>query len=88
MKNNTYQPIDCNLYDYLEEAATLKKKCVFLLSIDGDLRIINGQIVDFFIKDKVEYLKLKSEAVIRLDTIQQFNDIDFSTGKACKVSSN
>lgn len=88
MKNNSYQPINCNLYDYLEEAATLKKKCVFLVSIDGDLRIINGQIVDLFSRDKVEYLKLKSEAEIRLDTIRQFNDVDFSTGKPCKISNN
>ena len=85
MENTPYQPIDCNLYDYLEEAATLKKKCVFLVSIDGDLRIINGQIVDLFIRDKVEYLKLKKESEIRLDTIQQFNDIDFRTGNACKI---
>lgn len=85
MEHTPYQPIDCNLYDYLEEAATLKKKCVFLVSINGNLRIINGQIVDLFVRDKVEYLKLKNENEIRLDTIKQFNDIDFSTGKACKV---
>ena len=85
MEDNTYQPIDCNLYDYLEEAATLKKKCVFLVNIKGDLRIVNGQIVDLFVRDKVEYAKLKKGTELRLDTIQQFNDIDFSTGKACKI---
>ena len=85
MEDHPYKPIDCNMYDYLEEAATLKKKCVFLVSVDNDLRIINGQIIDLFIRDKVEYLKLKQGAEIRLDTIKQFNDIDFKTGKSCEI---
>jgi Rho-binding antiterminator len=85
MEDKPYQPIDCNLYDYLEEAATLKKKCVFLISVGGDLRIVNGQIVDLFIRDKVEYLKLKKGTELRLDSIKQFNDIDFRTGKVCKL---
>ena len=83
--DKAYQPIDCNLYDYLEEAATLKKKCVFLISINDDLRIVNGQIVDLFVREKVEYLKLKKGTELRLDIIQQFNDIDFRTGKACEI---
>jgi len=83
--DNSYKPIDCNLYDYLEEAATLKKKCVFLISINNDTRIVNGQIIDLFIRDKVEYLKLKKGTELRLDTIKQFNDIDFSTGEHCKI---
>ncbi len=83
METKEYQPIDCNLYDYLEEAATLRKKCVFLVSINGDLRIVNGQITDLFVKDKVEYLKLKKGTELRLDTIKQFNDIDFTTGLVC-----
>ena len=78
-----YQPINCNLYDYLEEAATLKKKCVFVVRAGNDIRIINGQIVDLYIRDKVEYLKLKKGTEIRLDTIKQFNDIDFETGLTC-----
>lgn len=80
-----YTPVDCNFYDYLEEAATLKKKCVFLLNDKGNLRIENGQIVDLFIENKVEFLKLKKGMVIRLDMIHQFNDIDISSGKPCKI---
>jgi len=83
---NDYTPVNCNFYDYLEEAATLKKKCVFLLKDNGNLRIENGQIVDFFIEDKVEYLKLKKGTTIRLDIIHQFNDIDISSGEPCKIS--
>lgn len=83
--DQNYKPIDCNLYDYLEEAATLKTKCVFVITVNGDLRIVNGQIVDLFVREKVEYLKLKKGTELRLDTIQQFNDIDFKTGKPCKT---
>jgi len=80
-----YTPINCNLYDYLEEAATLKKNNVILLKGDKGLQIINGKIVDLFVKDKVEYLKMKIGTVIRLDTIRQFNDIDFTDPANCKV---
>lgn len=81
-----YTPINCNLYDCFEEAATLKKKCVFLIKEDSRTRIENGQIVDFYIKDKVEYLRLKKGKDLRLDTIQQFNDIDCTKGEPCKIS--
>lgn len=78
-----YQPINCNLYDHLEEAATLKRKNVILYNGDNGLQIKNGQIVDLFIKDKVEYLRLKNTTEIRLDSIVQFNDIDFSAALKC-----
>ena len=81
---DTYKPINCNLYDYLEEAVTLKKKNVILLKSDSGPQIINGQVVDLFSKDKVEYLKMKKGLIIRLDTIQHFNDIDFSKDPTCK----
>ena len=79
-----YTPINCNLYDYLEEAATLKKNNVILLKGDSGLQIINGKIADLFVKDKVEYLKMRIGTVIRLDSIQQFNDIDFTDPANCK----
>lgn len=64
----TYQPINCNYYDELEAMATLRK----LVKIEyynetGDTLEQEGQIVDFQIKDRIEYMILKSGNEIRLD---------------------
>lgn len=77
-----YQPINCNLFDLLEEAATLKQKNVILFRGKRGLQIVNGQIVDLFTREKVEFLRMKNTSEIRLDTIVQFNDVDFTTGSA------
>jgi len=42
-------------------------------------------VVLLLAEDKVEYVKLKKGISIRLDIIQQFNDIDISSGKPCKI---
>ncbi len=61
-----YTPIDCSLYDRYEEAATLKQ--VIHLSLSDDTTV-SDVIVDLFIRDRVEWLRLRSGQEIRLDKI-------------------
>lgn len=64
-----YQPIDCNFYDILEANAVLRK-VVLIEYLDKDkLRKVENRIVDLFIKDKAEYMRLENGLEIRLDTI-------------------
>lgn len=65
-KTEVYVPIDCNFYDTFEAAATLKKWCTITLT-NGEK--VEGRIIDLFIKDKVELLKLHTGTEIRLDHI-------------------
>ena len=65
-----YQPIDCGFYDELEAAATQKRRVA--LQYFNDLRQLcmeSGVIDTFFIRDKVEFMRLKSGEEIRLDHI-------------------
>lgn len=64
-----YIPIDCNLYDHYEAAATLGQNCTFTLA-NGQK--VEGRIVDLYIKDHVEHLKLHNGMELRLDHIKAF----------------
>lgn len=64
-----YIPIDCSLYDRYEAAATLKQQ-VRLSLVDGE--VLEGVIVDFFHKDKAEWMRMKDGHELRLDTISSF----------------
>jgi len=63
---DTYAPIDCSLYDHYEAAATLKRTVKLDLH-DGGTQV--GRIVDLFVRDRIEWLKLASGVEIRLDHI-------------------
>ena len=65
-KTAAYIPIDCSLYDRYEEAATLKQ-VVHLSMIDDTTA--SDIIVDLFIRDRIEWLRLRSGQEIRLDKI-------------------
>lgn len=64
-----YQPINCNFYDILEANAVLKKVVLIEYFESGNLKSIDNRIVDLFIKDKAEYMRLENGLEIRLDTI-------------------
>lgn len=65
-----YTPIDCNFYDILEASAVLKKVVVIEYKDEQEkICQTNTRIVDLFIKEKVEYMKLENDLVIRLDFI-------------------
>ena len=68
-----YVPISCSFYDYLEEAATLKKNAAIVYSQQGELIEIEARIKTLFIKDKVEYMELDNGQSVRLDQLVSFN---------------
>lgn len=66
VKEAAYTPIDCNLYDHYEAAATLRTP-MRLTTSDGTVH--TGIITDLFVQEKVEYARLDSGSTIRLDLI-------------------
>jgi Rho-binding antiterminator len=64
-----YTPINCNFYDELEALATLRKSCVIEFEQEGQTLSLQGVIVDLWNLEKVEYLKMQSGEVIRLDKL-------------------
>ncbi|MBU6122176.1 hypothetical protein [Hymenobacter siberiensis] len=70
-----YTPIDCHFYDLLEAAATQHRRVA--LQYFNDLRQLclgSGVIHTFFVRDKVEFMQLKSGEEIRLDHIIRLDD--------------
>lgn len=72
VKENSYSPIDCNLYDRYEAAATLKQRVRLLRGTGGHAE---GVIVDLFHRDKGEWLRLDGGDELRLDTIMEMQVI-------------
>jgi transcriptional antiterminator Rof (Rho-off) len=73
VKDEAYQPIDCNLYDRYEAAATLKQH-VRLELLDGST--VEGIIMDLFQRDKAEHLRLDNDHEIRLDYVVAISVVD------------
>lgn len=73
-----YRPIDCSLHDQLEAAATLRKK-IRITFRDSAGRSVQSedQIVDIFTKAGVEYVKLGDGREVRLDDLQEVDDVSF-----------
>ena len=70
-----YVPIDCNFYDRLGAAATQRRRVA--LQYFNDLRQLcleSGVIDTLFIRDTVEFLRLKSGEEIRLDHLIRLDD--------------
>ncbi|OGX88546.1 hypothetical protein [Hymenobacter glacialis] len=70
-----YTPIDCHFYDLLEAAATQRRH--INLQYFNDLRQLclgSGVIDTLFIRDKVEFMRLKSGEEIRLDLLIRLDD--------------
>ena len=68
VKEVAYTPIDCNLYDRYEAAATLKRTVVLTMDTGEE---VQGVITDLFIRDRTEWLRLSDGAEIRLDRIMR-----------------
>lgn len=69
--SSNYKPISCSLYDRFE-AYAVKKEKVSLTTTDEAFEDI---IIDLFSKDQIEFLKLKSGKILRLDHIKTINGI-------------
>ena len=73
--SSDYVPIDCGFYDELAAAATQRRRVA--LQYFNDLRQLclgSGIIDTFFMRDKVEFLRLKTGEEIRLDFIIRLDD--------------
>ena len=76
----TYKPIDCNLYDFFEEAATVKKLSHFLISEEGMIDIhVTGKIVNLYTKDGEEFMSLDTGLIVRLDHVKSINDVSLTS---------
>jgi len=65
---NKYHPIDCNYYDELVLLAMRNKPCEIIYRDQNGQQITEqARIIDVFTKEKVEYLKLSNDQLIRLD---------------------
>jgi Rho-binding antiterminator len=66
-----YTPIDCNFYDILEANAVLKKIVIVeYLDDSGNVQTTEQRIVDLFVKNKIEFMKLENDLEIRLDYLK------------------
>lgn len=73
-----YTPINCDLYDLLEEAATLKKVITLTIKEDnGTTQQVVGLIKTFTAHDGVEHLIMEDTTKIRLDKITHLNGEPF-----------
>ncbi len=70
IKPTAYVPIDCNLYDRYEAAATLKQQVRLTLKHG---RISEGRIVDLFHREKAEWLRMDQGDEVQLDDILQMD---------------
>lgn len=62
-----YSPIDCNFYDRLEEAATLKQRVRLFLGAEEQ---VDGVIADLWQHDGAEWVRLADGREIRLDHVE------------------
>lgn len=62
-----YTPIDCNFYDRLEEAATLKQRVRLFLGTEEQA---DGVISDLVQHDGAEWVRLVDGREIRLDHVE------------------
>ncbi len=65
-----YQPISCEFHDFLEAAATLRRRtAIEYLDEAGQPASITAVVLDVRTKDGAEYLYADNNAVIRLDRL-------------------
>ena len=69
----SYTPIACHLYDELEIAAMRRQDVVLDLQTESGRETLTDKIVDLWARDGVEYMKLASGKVFRLDHIFSMN---------------
>ncbi len=72
-----YHPIDCDLHDRLEAAATIGRVCVLQFR-DGDtVAQVEDRIVDVFARDGAEFIRTADGVEVRLDDIVSLDAVPF-----------
>lgn len=69
-KPTPYAPIDCNFYDHFEAAATLKEMVTIQLRDGSELQ---GSIVDLFVREQIEWMRLNDGTEVRLDEVRDLH---------------
>lgn len=83
-----YTPIDCDFYDRFEAWATLRTELKLSYNNNGTQTQLTDTIIDLFVKQHVEYMRTKSDAVIRLDQIISVEDatgVYTLSGQSCST---
>ena len=74
--SDSYQPIDCSLYDHYEAWATLRTVVrLEHVAQDDAPQVSEGRIVDLFLRGKEEWLRLDDDTEVRLDRIRSARGI-------------
>ncbi len=75
MADKPYQPINCAYYDELEALAVQKTKSIvqFHDREGKEITLTDVRILDFYVNDKVEYMKLDNGQIVQLDLIIAVN---------------
>ncbi|MGD1853050.1 MAG: hypothetical protein ACFB2W_02260 [Leptolyngbyaceae cyanobacterium] len=77
-----YTPPACSFSDYLEAAAVLRQVSSVTYRDDADgQQTVQAKVVDIYAADGADWCKLDNGTVIRLDHIEQFNDIQNSVAE-------
>jgi Rho-binding antiterminator len=69
-----YTPIDCDFYDALEEASTLRRHCEIVYVADGQSKAtVRGYITNLYAESGEEFLVMNNFLHIRLDALVSLN---------------
>ncbi|MGI0491931.1 hypothetical protein ACN4EG_08965 [Alkalinema pantanalense CENA528] len=70
MQDRPYHPIDCDIYDRLLELILRCRICeVVYRNEAGESVVIQAKLVDIYSQNAVEFVRLDSGMVIRLDDL-------------------
>ena len=73
--NDNYIPVACSFYDQLELFAMRRTAVNIHYTSENQNHEVEGIIKDVYCaEDRVEYLKMDNDLIIRLDTITKLND--------------
>lgn len=75
--NTPYTPIDCDFYDLLEAASTLRQNCeiVYVADVQQTTVTVQGRITNLYALNGEEFLVLNDALHVRLDALVSVNGV-------------
>jgi Rho-binding antiterminator len=73
--NTPYTPINCDFYDILEAASTLRQNCEIVYVADDQETIVQGRISNLYALDGEEFMLINDSLRLRLDAIVSVNGV-------------
>lgn len=75
--NNVWKniPVSCDFYDQLEALSVLRTACEIVFLEQESKAAVHGRIVDLYVKEKAEFLKLNNGMEIRLNKLIHVNGV-------------